>query len=482
MKNNFFSLKAAIATFLTFFFLLSGATVPSSLAAQASKLLPVEGSLKGSVPTALVENRRLWEQLPADVELEYSTLTAKKINLPRFLLDSEDAAAANAELDEIAAKLSADFIEATENEYYNDVHANFSIYQDEEILSVMTRHFSVSTMIDEEYQVFNFRLSDGKRLSDSELAEMLGFGDKVLGLMENAISRNFEGHDYYNGTAMEVVYGANQPRYWQGFALKTLWEKYSPDGSRLYLDPTGQVMTYYNAGPSPYTVPCKVDLLMNYKDKELNPIYVKMARELGLDPFDESYDALLAFVGASFDEASSTSMLARLFSWQEDYLGYNLPTVLIRANWDENSGKFSLFGYENYLLVPRMKHAVISMQALEMSEQGELYPIEDMQLSLRSAVGAALMVQNVSDLFPNAEITIQYRDQEIKFSPYMSLKDGSLVSHDRIYDAGPILGELPSPEEAEKLPIAYEMLEVLLEMMGIEPSSPSYETEAIPLD
>lgn len=43
-------------------------------------------------------------------------------------------------------------------------------------------------------------------------------------------------------------------------------------------------------------------------------------------------------------------------------------------------------------------------------------------------------MQNISDIAPNAKITIRYRDDVLEFSPSISLKDGSFMLPDEVRD------------------------------------------------
>ena len=48
--------------------------------------------------------------------------------------------------------------------------------------------------------------------------------------------------------------------------------------------------------------------------------------------------------------------------------------------------------------------------------------------------GTTFVMQNISDIAPNAKITLRYRDDVLEFSPSISLKDGSFMLPDEVRD------------------------------------------------
>lgn len=430
----------------------------------------VEGATRGSSATDLVEDRRIWEGLPGPVQRDGSLVSAEGMHIPRFLFDSEDAEAANAELDEVEASLAEEYASLLNEEYYMSQQASFSVYQDEEILSVHVTYYGMWRN-DLKHLVYNFRLEDGKRLSDGEMAEYLGVGDRLLGLIEESIADRYKRTPYWTDDPVEDVFSAEHIEYFEGFAMQNLWEHFSPEAFSVYLDESGQARVVYTsfspAGGGSYITDTELKLLLRYEDRELSPVYMRMARELGIDPEDERYDALILFVGAGYDKPSVKDMLIRLWPWQEHYWNFENPTALFNAEYDFELDRYALQGYEFYLLVPKYKHAAVSLKALDITEDAELVAKEYSQLDTRSVSGPVLIGQNVSDLWPNAEVTIEYRGEKTVFRPYLSLKDGSLQAHERVLDAGAVL-DLPTADRSDYAPYAYDIYWALLSMLGLE--------------
>lgn len=64
---------------------------------------------------------------------------------------------------------------------------------------------------------------------------------------------------------------------------------------------------------------------------------------------------------------------------------------------------------------------------MEISKDGQIEEVENIYLDNISTTGTTFICQNISDIAPNAIITIRYRDDVFNFSPFNSMKDGSMV-------------------------------------------------------
>ena len=81
-------------------------------------------------------------------------------------------------------------------------------------------------------------------------------------------------------------------------------------------------------------------------------------------------------------------------------------------------------GTEVYYLLPRHADATITIFDTSLNDEGELVVGQSIY---EGGPEPILLLCNVSDLFPNCTITVTGGGQEITFSPFISLQDGSLM-------------------------------------------------------
>lgn len=86
-----------------------------------------------------------------------------------------------------------------------------------------------------------------------------------------------------------------------------------------------------------------------------------------------------------------------------------------------------LGGEEMYLVIPRYETETY-LNKLEMGENGETIKQNHMM-----SIPPFFVQCNASDIFSNAEISFNYKGKEYVYSPYISLKDGSVVVEDFVY-------------------------------------------------
>ena len=86
-----------------------------------------------------------------------------------------------------------------------------------------------------------------------------------------------------------------------------------------------------------------------------------------------------------------------------------------------------LGGEELYLVIPRYETKTY-LNKLEMGENGETIKQNHMM-----SMPPFFVKCNMSDIFSNAEISFNYKGKEYIYSPYISLKDGSVVVEDFVY-------------------------------------------------
>lgn len=166
---------------------------------------------------------------------------------------------------------------------------------------------------------------------------------------------------------------------------------------------------------------------------EISDVYKAMAIDLNIK-VDDNYEAIVLPVGVSFDEDSLKSMLSNLNFWSEKYDEDDIEKLFILVK-NEETGKIYLSAQEFYLVIPKYENAKVSLQELNLSENGNLVPVKNEFIDGKSFNGPVLIAQNISDIYPNAEIKIKRKDKEVKFSPFVSLKDGEIMLDDSVYNA-----------------------------------------------
>ncbi len=434
---------------------------------KAVEQVAVPGATLGSAKSNYVADREVWRNIPS---VKDKSVEEVDLHVPKFLLDSADAKKVNEELDgivEIMLKNAKDIeqdMPGSEVDMF--MNASFSIYQDDKVLSV---YFTSNYYMEYSGMAFNFRLSDGKLLQDKELAAIYGIESTYLGLMEKSIAK-----DYKEEEAWSNAYDQNFSEYsmcfQEGLALQDLWSNITPD-SRLYLDESGQIrflFTKYIAegsGSVLHTLPLEQTVPM--VDKELNPIYVRMARVLGRDPVTDNSPAYIMHLGGMYDDYSVAGALDRLYPWMGDFNEYQLINYLPRLDPDSIDYPPDLAGEETYVIVPKWEHSTVSLVSLEPTPAGTLAKVDNMYNDNMSVRGTTLVCINKSDIFQNSEIVIRYRGEQFSFVPYISMMDGSVVLPREIVDATELLPPLKiiTEENRSQTSFSYAMYDRVMAFM-----------------
>lgn len=169
----------------------------------------------------------------------------------------------------------------------------------------------------------------------------------------------------------------------------------------------------------------------------ISDLYKLVEKDLAKE-VKEDNKAFMIPLGAGYDEETLKAVLTRLKEVKEKY-SYDkyLEELLMLVKGDD--GKTYLVAQEFYLLVPKYDDADISLKELELSEEGTLDAVANEALDGKIVHGPTLIVQNISDIAPNGEITIKDKAGEVKFSPFVSLKDGELMLDDGAVDASEVV-------------------------------------------
>lgn len=183
--------------------------------------------------------------------------------------------------------------------------------------------------------------------------------------------------------------------------------------------------------------PEAIDREKENEDDGISDLYKLVEKDLAKEAKEDN-KAFMIPLGAGYDEETLKAVLTRLKEVKEKYsYEKDLEELMMLVKSDD--GNTYLVAQEFYLLVPKYDDADISLKELELSEEGELEAVPNEALDGKIVHGPTLIVQNISDIAPNGKITIKDKAGEVKFSPYVSLKDGELMLDDGAVDASEVL-------------------------------------------
>ena len=407
-------------------------------------LKPVDGAGIGSM-SSYVEDREVWKDFVDEKYIGFAKRDDYGIHVPRILLDSKDAKAANDEIDGLVKDIKELYTTYKKDmeDFEIGIYSSFSVYQDDHVLSVMVE---VSNIWEGEfpfYEVYNFSLPDGKFINDDELMENFGTQkEEILGMIENSLNeeQSRETNLYYRDvTDSSYIYN---PSNYTGKILNDIWDSYDYKNRQIFIDELGTpnfVFFEYSSvdmGLIPTTLKLKSD---KFDRSEISDEYLRMARRLGVDPKDKKHKAFVIYLGSAYDEATLKAPLEKLFVWTSIFSNYEDPNMLISMKDGEVGDRPYLNGEECYLVIPKYKNASVSLKELELSDDGKLKEVENIYLDAISSSGTTFIMQNISDIAPNGKIIIRYRDDAFEFSPSISLKDGSLMLPEEVKDGEDVL-------------------------------------------
>lgn len=85
-------------------------------------------------------------------------------------------------------------------------------------------------------------------------------------------------------------------------------------------------------------------------------------------------------------------------------------------------------GGEAYAIIPRFEGESVTLYAVTMKEDATAEQAKNGTVY----DGAVLLMCNESDIFANTAVELKLGEDSISFGPYISLMDGSVVTHDRV--------------------------------------------------
>jgi len=111
------------------------------------------------------------------------------------------------------------------------------------------------------------------------------------------------------------------------------------------------------------------------------------------------------------------------------YLGYitieDMDFYLENYLDEEDVPHYYFSGDEYYLIIPRYEDMEVRLYRNDLASMGKT-------LEQECEMGKPFIVQcNVSDIFPDVTVELTYNGETVEFSPYISLKDGSVQVGDR---------------------------------------------------
>ena len=411
----------------------------------SKSLKPVEGAKIGSL-SSFVDDREVWNDLFDEKYIDSAKSYGSGLHVPRILLDSPDAKTANDEIDDLVKYIKNTYGDNKDNMEGSDtgICAFFSVYQDEKILSVMIENYDIWNGGFTNYYVYNFSLPDGNFIDDDKLMENFGVDrDEILGIIENSLREDRDLFTkIYCRDVTDLSYTSN-PSNLTGLILNDLWDNYDSKNHQIFIDEVGIpnfVFANYESADrrrAPLILKLRKD---KFEDNPISDQYLRIARDLGIDPNDENNKAFLIYLGGAYDDQSLKDSLGKLQAYLDAFTyDFEEPNMLVAIKQSEGGDMPYLNGQDCYLVIPKYKNASVSLKELEITEEGKLKEVDNPYLDNNACSGTTFICQNISDIGPNGKITIRYRDDVLEFSPSISLKDGSLILPEGVTNAEKIL-------------------------------------------
>lgn len=406
------------------------------------KAQALEGAKAGS-KSNLVEDRQVFKDFVDEKQIEKAKGLRFGIHLPKILLDSKDADLANEEIEKDLEELKTMYKDADDYSKDSDepfVHAEFSTYQDEEILSVFIHLYNNIDSGFQVYRAYNFSIKDGKRLTDDELLSYFAISpDQKLDLMEKSLA------DYYRHIIDHYDSYLSNPSYQydmgnkEGFAIKDLWQ----DNSNIfYVNEVGRLMFFskiYSDAGIGEAIEIQTLAGPDYKTNRYSDDFVRMATKLGIDPDDEKVNAFIIYMGRANAEDTLPNVMSKLFAWQAVFADYKDPRLILEGQRDPYTYDAFLTGNNFYLVVPKWDKAVVSLRSVEKADNGKVIEKDNDFLDGICQRSTVLICQSQENDTPSVKIKIAYRDKEIE--SLVSLDKNGQISglNQDIIDASKIL-------------------------------------------
>lgn len=365
------------------------------------------------------------------------TIRASRVKLPRVLGESEVADYINGEIDAIERALVTAYNTAARERNAPGPVARYDVYFSTSTVSLVVTYRLPRER--EEALVYNIDLETSELLSQAEFAQ------KVLGaeldpwlVTENVRLAAQRYHRYARPTAAaELV------------AQSLTLHNENPQGTRIFAYDSGRIGFIYplrmESGGQRLTV---AEFNSQLGPAAMAPDFASLAQAFEMDA--EGVQAFVIPLGWAYDSQSMRSLVFALFNGMETYHLNEVPSYYARMDGDRFAAS------EHYYIVPKDRHAIVKVTALDFSED-EAQPVPNPNIPVKEFSGPVFISMNESDIMSNVEITLG----DLQFSPYISLKDGTLVL----------------PEGVKELRFAWEKLN---EAQDPAPFSRLWEDEILP--
>ena len=397
-----------------------------------------------------------------------------RISLPEILLQSADASAANQEIEAMEKALIEDYQqnyefwqenrqEGEENPFYYIAlcHYEANIYAGVLSVRIISSNGLESSL--ETSWIANFDLQSGKRLSDKELVKTLSLlpedqVDMNLLLEENIIRearnmgnsvenhmRNFS-YDPDNDDPRPDYLGAADQSVAETLEM-VRWDAMEGaandrEKSVLFLSDNARLNIVYRqqtpAGAGFFYNEAPFYLFSFPRERELNPLYVRILRDSGRDPRNSPYQGLLAFLGPATDRPSLHELLSKVSAFSRKWNKYYSPSPVLSYDYGEDTNWTPVATYsEFYLLIPKYANDYIEICELELDSQSQIVEKKEEDRSgIQSgrAFGVGLIGLS-TETMPTGGLRISnLQERGELWYPSFSGKDGSLLLPDDILD------------------------------------------------
>ncbi|MDO5717229.1 MAG: hypothetical protein Q4Q17_05460, partial [Tissierellia bacterium] len=370
------------------------------------------------------EQTSLVKKINAQQDWVYDRDSDEYYPLPYINIDSKDARRINEEIEDVLEEEKA-FV--FDNDLFELDYWEYVYFIHDDILSVVMQiHLSkMDEIVSTKIYTANLDLKDGKELSMEDLLKRKGMAKNGLTLMERALLNEVRVH---LGEVDEFT-----EKEYEGWALQELYLNYKEQKLPFYINEKGTFAFYAHLMDGTYTPPLRA---IPIEPDETVPAH-DMYEGLGRYKIKPETMALGGFLGyGANDEARAIMALTKAKSFLEDVQIDDLPYLQILYPIKE--GRLM---DEMHFILPVYKNAVTIVKFVDFLSET---PTEDNFVTVNR--GPLVELCNVSEIAPNVEITILYRDKEITYSPGISLKDGSNVLPPEIIDITDELYESPNME------------------------------------
>ena len=162
------------------------------------------------------------------------------------------------------------------------ITSTFSVYQDDNVLSLMIENYDIWNGEFTNFHVYNFSLPEGKLINDEELMKEFGVEkDNILTMVENTlIDHQNLVTKIYSGDVTDLSYTTN-PDNLTGLILNDLWDNYNFKTRQIFIDEVGRPnFVFVNFESADYGFGPLVSKLKedNFDDELISDEYLRMAR------------------------------------------------------------------------------------------------------------------------------------------------------------------------------------------------------------